>query len=117
MFPGYLYFTTRAADGLQRAYLVLAATGESAGRAREGAPLEVFVTGQATGPEGGFVATGVLLPGAQPVAGTSSSQAHAVTLWSADERSARPLSTAIATRRTGRISWREIVAPIQQDTP
>ncbi|MFC4524092.1 pilus assembly protein PilY [Cupriavidus pinatubonensis] len=117
VFPGYLQFTTRAADGFQRAYLVLAATGESAGRAREGAPLQTFVTGQATSSAASFVATSVPGPSPQPSSGTSAAQAHRVTLWAVDGTSARPQSTAMATRRTGRISWREIVAPIQQELP
>ncbi|WER45115.1 PilC/PilY family type IV pilus protein [Cupriavidus sp. WKF15] len=116
-FPGYLHFTTRAADGLQRAYLVLAATGESAGRTQEGAPLQAFVTGQAVAAEGGFVLTST--PGSAPrqQAGASSTHAHTITLWAVDQASARPLSTTIATRRTGRISWREVVAPMQRDAP
>lgn len=117
VFPGYLQFTTRAADGFQRAYLVLAATGESAGRAREGAPLQTFVTGQAASSAASFVATSVPGPSPQPSSGTSGAQAHRVTLWVVDGTSARHQSTAMATRRTGRISWREIVAPIQQDIP
>lgn len=117
VFPGYLHFTTRAADGLRRAYLVLAATGESAGRTQEGAPLQAFVTGQAAAPESDFVLTSTPRPGPRQPPGTSGANAHTVTLWSVDRSSARPLSTTIATRRTGRISWREIMAPIQQDTP
>ncbi|WP_224080524.1 pilus assembly protein [Cupriavidus laharis] len=117
VFPGYLHFTTHAADGSQRAYLVLAATGESAGRAHEGAPLQAFVTGQAAAPEGSFVLTSAPRPAPHQPAGASGAQAHTVTLWSVDRTSARPLSTTVATRRTGRISWREIMAPIQQDSP
>jgi type IV pilus assembly protein PilY1 len=116
-FPGYLHFTTRAADGLQRAYLVLASTGESAGRNREGAPMQAFVTGQAAAPEGDFVLTSTPRPGPPQAAGTSSAQAHTVTLWSVDRNTAQPLTTTVATRRTGRISWREIMAPIQRDAP
>lgn len=117
VFPGYLQFTTRAADGFQRAYLVLAATGESAGRPRDGAPLQTFVTGQTAGSAASFVATSVPGPPPQAPSGTSGAQAHTVTLWSVDGTSVRLQSTAMATRRTGRISWREIVAPIQQDIP
>ncbi len=117
VFPGYLHFTTRAADGLQRAYLVLAATGESAGRARAGAPLQAFVTGQAAAPEDGFVATSVPEPAPRQSAGTTGAQAHTITVWSVGRATTRPLSTTIATRRAGRVSWREIVAPIQQDSP
>ncbi|CAG2148538.1 hypothetical protein LMG31506_03846 [Cupriavidus yeoncheonensis] len=117
VFPGYLHFTTRTADGLQRAYLVQASTGESTGRTREGGPPQPFVTGQAATPEGELVLTSTPRPGPRQPAGTSGAQAHTITLWSVDRSSARPLSTTVATRRTGRISWREIMAPIQQDAP
>ncbi|MCY0856164.1 hypothetical protein [Cupriavidus sp. D39] len=44
---------------------------------------------------------------AQP--GTTSREAVALTLWSLEEGSAVPLNRTIASRRTGRLSWRELI--------
>lgn len=115
--PGYLSFSTRAPDGSQRAYLVHAASGESTGRTQPGAPPAYFATGRIAGTgEAAVVPTVTALASDPPQAGASSREAHEAALWAVDGATARPLAATVTTRRTGRLSWRELAVPPTQDS-
>ncbi|MFJ1252837.1 pilus assembly protein PilY [Cupriavidus sp. CuC1] len=108
--PGYLGFVTRTPDARQRAYLIHALSGESTTSAQAGGPLAHVATGLGASAIAAVVLQRTALPperSAQP--GTTSREAVALTLWSLEEGSAVPLNRTIASRRTGRLSWRELI--------
>ncbi|WP_349607119.1 hypothetical protein [Cupriavidus sp. DF5525] len=115
--PGYLYVQTRLPDGWQRGYLVLAASGESLGRLHDGAPRLHYATGHSLGLAGTLALTRDSVAVRPPVAGTSGREAHALALWSVDSSTAARLAQTVASRRTGRLAWRELVGPVQEAPP
>lgn len=115
--PGYLYVLTRLPDGRQRGYLVLAATGESLGRLNDGAPLLHYATGHSLGLAGTLTLTRDSVAIVPPVAGAPGRDASALALWSVDSSAATRLTQAVASRRTGRLAWRELAGPVQEAPP
>ncbi|UDM51273.1 pilus assembly protein PilY [Cupriavidus sp. MP-37] len=116
IFPGYLLFVTRTPDGAQRSYLVLAATGESVAQRSTGERLLV-ATGQLLPPEASVFATRTELPGTPAQAGGAGREAFALSVWSATGNAVTRVAQTVATRRTGRLRWREIVGPAREDSP
>ncbi|WP_265921372.1 pilus assembly protein [Cupriavidus nantongensis] len=116
VFPGYLLFVTRTPDGAQRSYLVLAATGESVVQRNSGERLLV-ATGQLLPPGATVFATRTELPGTPAQPGGAGRQAYAVSVWSATDNAVTQITQTLATRRTGRLRWREIVGPAREETP
>lgn len=116
VFPGYLLFVTRTPDGAQRSYLVLAATGESVAQRSTGERLLV-ATGQLLPPEASVFATRTELPGTPAQPGEAGRQAYALSVWSATGNAVTRVAQTLATRRTGRLRWREIVGPAREDPP
>ncbi len=116
VFPGYLLFVTRTPDGAQRSYLVLAATGESIARLSTGERLPV-ATGQLLPPDASVFATLAELPGTPAQAGGTGHQAFSLSVWSATGNTVTRVAQTLATRRTGRLRWREIVGPAREDPP
>ncbi|QBY53988.1 PilC/PilY family type IV pilus protein [Cupriavidus oxalaticus] len=113
--PGYLVVVTRLPDGRQRSYLVLGATGESVGRKTDGAPVLPFVTGQVS--EGPPIFTRETLPGMTPQAGSAGREVHALALWAVENGVATRLAHVVASRRTGRLAWRELAGPAKETAP
>ncbi|QEZ47496.1 PilC/PilY family type IV pilus protein [Cupriavidus oxalaticus] len=113
--PGYLVFVTRLPDGRQRTYLVLGATGESVGRTTDGAPVLPFVTGQVS--EALPILTRETLPGMTPQAGSAGREVHALALWAVENGVATRLAHVVASRRTGRLAWRELAGPAKETAP
>ncbi len=113
--PGYLVFVTRLPDGRQRTYLVLGATGESVGRKADGAPVLLFVTGQVG--DDPPVLTREALPGMTPQAGSAGREVHALALWAVENGVATRLARVVASRRTGRLAWRELAGPAKETAP
>jgi type IV pilus assembly protein PilY1 len=108
--PGYLGVVTRTPDARQRVYLIHALSGESTISEHAGGPL-IHAT---TGLEAGAHATVVLgrepLPPERPAQpGITSREATALTLWSLEDGRAVPHNRTVASRRTGRLSWRELI--------
>lgn len=116
VFPGYLLFVTRTPDGAQRSYLVLAATGESVVQRNSGERLLV-ATGQLLPPGATVFATRTELPGTPAQPGGAGRQAFAVSVWSATDNAVTQIAQTLATRRTGRLRWREIVGPAREEAP
>ncbi|SOZ35722.1 pilus biosynthesis protein PilY [Cupriavidus neocaledonicus] len=116
VFPGYLLFVTRTPDGAQRSYLVLAATGESAAQRSPGERLLV-ATGQLLPPGASVFATRAEVPGTRAPPGGAGRQVYALSVWSATGSAVTPIAQTLATRRTGRLRWREIVGPTREDAP
>lgn len=116
VFPGYLLFVTRTPDGAQRSYLVLAATGESVVQRSTGERLLV-ATGQLLPPDASVFATRTELPGTPAQPGESGRQAYSLSVWSATDNAVTRVAQTVATRRTGRLRWREIVGPPREDSP
>ncbi|MFJ4289015.1 pilus assembly protein PilY [Cupriavidus sp. NPDC089707] len=117
--PGYLVFVTRLPDGRQRTYLVLAASGESVGRNADGAPLLPFVTGQVSGTADASapILTREPLPGTAPQAGSAGREVQAVASWALKDGVATRLAHVVASRRTGRLAWRELTGPAKETAP
>ncbi|BDB25129.1 pilus assembly protein PilY [Cupriavidus sp. P-10] len=117
--PGYLVFVTRLPDGRQRTYLVLAASGESAGRKADGAPVLPFVTGLVSGTADASAPTLTreALPGITPQAGSAGREVYALALWTLKDGAATRLAQVVASRRTGRLSWRELAGPAKETAP
>ncbi|MEC3764822.1 pilus assembly protein PilY [Cupriavidus sp. SS-3] len=116
VFPGYLLFVTRTPDGAQRSYLVLAATGESVVQRSSGERLLV-ATGQLLPPGASVFATRTELPGTPAQPGGAGRQAFALSVWAATGNAVTQIAQTLATRRTGRLRWREIVGPAREDAP
>ncbi|MDQ0141640.1 pilus assembly protein PilY [Cupriavidus necator] len=116
VFPGYLLFVTRTPDGAQRSYLVQAATGESVAQRSTGERLLV-ATGQLLPPGASVFATSIELPGAPAQAGHTGRQAYALSVWATAGDAVTRVAQTLATRRTGRLRWREIVGPAREDPP
>ncbi|WP_439683236.1 Type IV pilus assembly protein, tip-associated adhesin PilY1 [Cupriavidus oxalaticus] len=116
VFPGHLLFVTRTPDGVRRAYLVLAATGDSVVRDNRGQAVPM-ATGHVL-PAGAavFVST-TPVPGEAARPGLPASEAYALSLWAADGKEATLLTQTLASRRTGRLRWREIIGPAIEDKP
>ncbi|MBP0621708.1 PilC/PilY family type IV pilus protein [Cupriavidus consociatus] len=113
--PGYLVFMTRLPDGRQRTYLVLGATGESVGRNTDGAPMLPFVTGQIS--EDSPILTREALPGMTPQAGSAGREVHELALWAVENGVTTRLAHVVASRRTGRLAWRELAGPAKETAP
>lgn len=116
VFPGYLLFVTRTPDGAQRSYLVLAATGESVAQRSTGERLLV-ATGQLLPPGASVFATRTELPGTPAQPGEAGRQSYSLSVWSATGDAVTRVAQTVATRRTGRLRWREIVGPAREDSP
>ncbi|SPA45085.1 pilus assembly protein PilY [Cupriavidus taiwanensis] len=116
VYPGYLLFVTRTPDGAQRSYLVLAATGESVSQRSSGERVPV-ATGQLLPPGASVFATRTELPGTPAQPGGAGRQAYALSVWSATGNAVTRVAQTLATRRTGRLRWREIVGPAREDAP
>ncbi|SPA38034.1 Putative type 4 fimbrial biogenesis Pily1-related protein transmembrane [Cupriavidus taiwanensis] len=116
VFPGYLLFVTRTPDGAQRSYLVLAATGESVAQRSTGERLLV-ATGQLLPPGASVFATRTELPGTPAQPGGTGRQAFALSVWAATGNAVTQIAQTLATRRTGRLRWREIVGPARDGAP
>ncbi|WP_432257860.1 pilus assembly protein PilY [Cupriavidus sp. TMH.W2] len=116
VFPGYLLFVTRTPEGTQRSYLVLAATGESVIQRGTGERLHV-ATGQLLPPGASVFVTAAELPAAPAQPGRTGRQAYELSLWSVAGNTVTRLSQTLASRRTGRLRWREIVGPAREDLP
>ncbi|NOV25524.1 pilus assembly protein PilY [Cupriavidus necator] len=115
LFPGYLLFVTRTPDGAQRSYLVLAATGESL--VQRSTERLLVATGQLLPPEASVFATRIELPGTPAQAGEPGRQAYSLSVWSATGNAVTRVAQTLATRRTGRLRWRELVGPAREDSP
>ncbi|MBP0629966.1 pilus assembly protein PilY [Cupriavidus sp. AcVe19-1a] len=116
VFPGHLMFVTRTPDGVRRGYLVLAATGDSVVRDSRGQAVHM-ATGQVL-PAGATVFVNTTpVPGGATTPGLSASEAYALSLWAADGKGATLLTQTLASRRTGRLRWREIIGPATEDKP
>ncbi|MEM5427331.1 pilus assembly protein PilY [Cupriavidus oxalaticus] len=113
--PGYLVIVTRLPDDRQRTYLVLGATGESVGRNTDGAPVLPFVTGQIS--EDPPILTRQALPGMTPQPGTAGREVHELALWAVENGVAARLAHVVASRRTGRLAWRELAGPAKETAP
>ncbi len=108
--PGYLGVVTRTPDARQRIYLIHALSGESTISEHAGGPLIHAMTGLAADADAAVVLGRVPLPAERSIQpGITSREAVALTLWSLEEGSAVPLNRTIASRRTGRLSWRELI--------
>jgi type IV pilus assembly protein PilY1 len=116
VFPGYLLFVTRTPDGAQRSYLVLAATGASVAQRSTGELLHV-ATGQLLPPNASVFATSTELPATPAQPGTASRQAYALSLWAVTGNAVTRVAQTLASRRTGRLRWREIVGPAREAPP
>ncbi|MGY2487042.1 pilus assembly protein PilY [Cupriavidus sp. CP313] len=116
VFPGYLLFVTRTPDGAQRSYLVLAATGESVTQSGTGERLHV-ATGQLLPPGASVFVTAAELAAAPAQPGRTARQAYELSLWAVDGNTVTRVSQTMASRRTGRLRWREIVGPAREDLP
>ncbi|PZX29498.1 Putative type 4 fimbrial biogenesis Pily1-related protein transmembrane [Cupriavidus phytorum] len=116
VFPGYLLFVTRTPDGAQRSYLVLAATGESVAQRSSGERLLV-ATGQLLPPGASVFATRTEVPGTPAQPGGAGRQAFALSVWSATGNAVTQIAQTLATRRIGRLRWREIVGPAREEAP
>jgi type IV pilus assembly protein PilY1 len=116
VFPGYLLFVTRTPDGTQRAYLVLAGTGESVAQTSTGERLHV-ATGYVLPPGASVFVSTAELPGAPAQPGRSARQAYQLSLWAVDGNTVTRVSQTLASRRTGRLRWREITAPAREALP
>lgn len=108
--PGYLGFVTRTPDARQRAYLIHALSGESTTSAQAGGPLTHVATGFGANATATVVLERAALPPKlAPQPGVTSHEDVTLTLWSLEEGSAVPLNRTVASRRTGRLSWRELI--------
>lgn len=108
--PGYLGFVTRTPDARQRAYLIHALSGESTASAQAGGPLTHVATGFGASATATVVLERAALPPQPaPQPGVTSREDVTLTLWSLEKGSAVPLSRTVASRRTGRLSWRELI--------
>ncbi|MBB3012215.1 pilus assembly protein PilY [Cupriavidus alkaliphilus] len=116
VYPGYLLFVTRTPDGAQRCYLVLAATGESVVQRSAGERLLV-ATGQLLPPGASVFATRTELPSTPAQPGGAGRQAFTLSVWSATGNAVTQIAQTLATRRTGRLRWREIVGPAREEAP
>ncbi|WP_354674702.1 pilus assembly protein [Cupriavidus alkaliphilus] len=116
VYPGYLLFVTRTPDGAQRSYLVLAATGESVVQRSSGERLLV-ATGQLLPPGASVFATRTELPSTPAQPGGAGRQTFALSVWSATGNAVTQIAQTLATRRTGRLRWREIVGPARENAP
>lgn len=116
VFPGYLLFVTRTPDGAQRSYLVLAATGESVTQSGTGERLHA-ATGQLLPPGASVFVTAAQLPGAPAQPGRTERQVYDLSLWAVDGNKVARLTQTLASRRIGRLRWREIVGPVREDLP
>ncbi|WP_454722417.1 MULTISPECIES: hypothetical protein [Cupriavidus] len=110
--PGHVALLTRTPDARQRAYLVRALDGTpaSAGDAAGDAGEET----RNKPPEAAAGATLILaraplVHGTPPRPGLPARQTTALTLWSLDAGYATPLGGTVASRRTGRLRWRELI--------
>jgi type IV pilus assembly protein PilY1 len=112
--PGYLGFVTRTADNRLHAYLVLATTGESLIRDTETSPLTYVATGHTVGDAANVVvhAEQRSLPSiSDPQPGATTRNTYDLSLWAMDGINARRLVRTVASRRVGRLGWRELVDP------
>lgn len=116
VFPGHLLFVTRTPDGAQRSYLVLAATGESVSQSGTGERLHM-ATGQLLAPGASVFVTVAELPAAPAQPGRTARQAYELSLWAVDGNTVTRVSQTMASRRTGRLRWREIAGPAREDLP
>lgn len=108
--PGYLGFVTRTPDARQRAYLIHALSGESTTSAQAGGPLTHVATGFGANATATVVLERAALPPKlAPQPGVTSHEDVTLTLWSLEEGNAVPLNRTVASRRTGRLSWRELI--------
>ncbi|GAB7546162.1 pilus assembly protein [Cupriavidus sp. 8B] len=108
--PGYLGFVTRTPDARQRIYMVHALSGESTTSDQAGGPLVHATTGLAAGAGATVVLGRALLPPVRsPQPGASSREAFALTMWSLEDGRAVPHNRTVASRRTGRLRWRELI--------
>jgi type IV pilus assembly protein PilY1 len=112
--PGYLGFVTRTPDNRLHAYLVHATTGESLIQDSEASPLAYIATGD-TGGNAGNVAIRVEqrpLPSvSDPEPGATTRHTYDLSLWAIDGANARRLLRTVASRRVGRLGWRELIDP------
>lgn len=108
--PGYLGVVTRTPDAHQRIYLIHALSGESTISEHAGGPLIYATTGLDAGAHAAVVLGRVPLPPERsPQPGIASREAVALTLWSLEHGRAVPHNRTVASRRTGRLSWRELI--------
>lgn len=114
---GYLGFVTGTPDGNLHAYLVHALSGESRLADTPGAAPTPMITGRPAGRAGEAVIELVRLPlpaAAPPAVGAGTHETHEtqdVSLWALDGTHARQLARTTASRRTGRLGWRELIDP------
>ncbi|EHP38760.1 Type IV pilus assembly protein, tip-associated adhesin PilY1 [Cupriavidus basilensis OR16] len=107
--PGYLGVVTRTPDARQRAYLIHALSGESATSAQAGGSLNHVATGFRASARAAIALERTALPPERAASpGVTSIEAVALTLWSREDGRAVPLNRTIASRRTGRLRWREL---------
>jgi type IV pilus assembly protein PilY1 len=115
---GYVAFVTRTADDQLHGYLIRTATGESVVREKDGTPAGAAITGRRLGAAG---ETAVIVhrepaspqPGGEPppVPGETGRSAFDISLWAVTGNVARPVGHTVASRRTGRLGWRELMLP------
>lgn len=109
--PVHVGFTTVAADGLQRSYLIDAASGESVVVADDlGIPGHAITGLPWT--DGTVMPIGVVSPltaGAPTTPGTSTRDGFGLDLWQVDGDTATLQQQARWHRRRGRLGWRELV--------
>ncbi|MBY4948878.1 pilus assembly protein PilY [Cupriavidus respiraculi] len=111
---GYLGFVTRTPDGNLYAYLVNALSGESRTADDDGTAPPPMPAGLLAGRSGEVGIELVQQP--SPTAtlstpGATTRETRDVSVWALDGANARRLARTGATRRTGRIGWRELVEP------
>lgn len=107
--PGHVALLTRTPDGRQRGYLLRALDGTpaSAGKfAGKAAPIRPDAAGA-----GATIALARMpLAAAEPPRpGRAARETVALTLWSVEAGHATPLDGTVASRRTGRLRWRELI--------
>lgn len=108
--PGYLGIVTRTPDARQRVYLIHALSGESTISEHAGGPLVHAMTGLEAGAHAAVVLGREPLPPERPATpGITSREATALTLWSLEDGRAEPHNRTVASRRTGRLRWRELI--------
>ncbi|MGO4325614.1 pilus assembly protein PilY [Cupriavidus sp. 2TAF22] len=105
--PGHLALVTRTPDARQRAYLLRALSGDAA---PPGKPLVQPPRGQAVGADAAISLAATPLSPAPPSGpGLGARATVTLTLWSLEAGRATQLASTVASRRTGRLRWRELI--------